>query len=45
MLEQRFAAVSTNRSTSRLEMPAAETAAKARSVLAIGSNARHNPTE
>jgi hypothetical protein len=45
MLEQRFAAVNTDRSMSRLEVPATETAARARSVLAIGSNAKNNPTE
>ena len=45
MVEQRLAAVNTNRSTNRLEMPAAEVAAKARRVLAIGSNAKNKPTE
>jgi hypothetical protein len=45
MLEQRLATVRTNRSTSRLEIPAADTAAKARRVLASGSKDSKRPIE
>jgi hypothetical protein len=45
MVEQRLAVVNTNTLANRLEMPAADVPAKARRVLAIGSNAKNKPTE